>query len=244
MPSWLKQIISYVVSFVVYSWMLTPKVALVLLGAIAFHEGGHLYAAKLMGLKTKGFYLIPGLGGAALIAERYQRYSQMAFVLLAGPIAGWLLALIFFGLYLLTGSYFIGVSAYWMAFLNLFNLLPIALLDGGQLVESIVYSINDTLGTWFITISYIIGAFIIWQFNPLISGMIIFFGVGNILTAWKSLKLRKQGMGKYLSPQPIKMSRKEISQTIAVYIGTALGLLSIVYLCVNNYLHIVDFFHG
>lgn len=240
MPRWLKQLASYIISFVVYAWLLNPVAAAVLLGAIAFHECGHLYAAKYMGLRTKGFYLIPFMGGTALVADRYQKYSHMAFVLLAGPIAGTLLAIPFFALYVHTGSIMLGASALLMAGINLFNLAPLAMLDGGQLIESITYSINDKLAATFLTISYIVGAIVVWSFNPFISAMIIFFGVGTITSAWKKISLKNEGLEKFLPPQPEKMSVGQIIITGITYLFTAVILCGMLYFCVKHNVHIKD----
>lgn len=240
MPRWLKQLASYLISYLVYSWLLNPVAATVLLGAIAFHESGHLYAAKYKGLRTKGFYLIPFMGGASLVADRYKKYSDMAFVLLAGPMSGTLLAIPFFAMYVYTGSAMLGASALLMAGINLFNLVPLAMLDGGQLVESITYSIDDKLAATFLTVSYVIGAFVIWHINPFISAMIIFFGLSSITRAWKIVELKKEGLGDFLPPQPEKMNAVQILLTVITYISTAAILSGMIYYSVKHNVHISD----
>lgn len=242
MPRWLKQIGSCIISFIIYAWLLNPKVALVLLGGIVFHECGHLYAAKYMGLKTNGLYIIPFVGGVSLIAGKYQRYSQMSFVLLAGPIAGAILSLIFYLLYLCTGNVFIGTSAYWMAWLNLFNLIPLAMLDAGQLVEAILYSINDKVAAVFLTASYAIGAILIGQINIFIAAWIIFLGVSVVWAAWRKISWKRQGLESLLPYQPQQMNARKILVSIICYLLTVTMLLIIIYMCKGNYLHIMDLF--
>lgn len=243
MPRWLKQLASYIISFVVLTYFFhSYEKSLILLGAIAFHECGHLYAAKMMGLRTKGFYLIPFIGGAALIADRYKRYSQMSFVVLAGPITGALGAVAFYGLYLATGSTFLGCAACLMAALNLFNLIPLAMLDGGQIVESIVYSINEVFGAGYLTLSYALGIVIIWQFNPFVAGMMTFIGVPVVLAAWRSISLTRQGLQNLLPPKPDRMDLKELVLTILVYASTAAVLLGTMYLCHSSHLFASNFF--
>jgi membrane-associated protease RseP (regulator of RpoE activity) len=243
MPSWLKQILSYVVSFLVYSWLFNPIASFVLLGAIAFHECGHLYAAKHFGLRTKGFYLIPFMGGAALIADRYKKYSHMAAMVLAGPMSGTVLAIPFFATFVYTGSATFGAIALLMVGLNLFNLIPVAMLDGGQLVESILYSINDKVAAIFLTASYAIGAYVLWQFNPVIGGLVVFFGFGAVLTAWRRIKLKEQGLESLLPPKPWRMNTKQLVATVAAYIGTALVLGSMLFYCMNHSAHVSDLLH-
>lgn len=240
MPSWLKQVLSYIASFLVYAWIINPIASFVLLGAIAFHECGHLYAAKHFGLRTKGFYLIPFMGGAALIAERYKKYSHMAAVVLAGPMSGTLLAIPFFAAYVCTGTASIGAIAMLMVGLNLFNLIPLAMLDGGQLVESILYSINDKIAAIFLTASYVIGAFVIWHFNPLIAGLIIFFGLAAIFSAWRMISLKEQGLESLLPPQPLRMNINQLVTTVITYVATTLVLGGMMYYCIKHGAHVAD----
>lgn len=242
MPRWLKQIISYIVSFVVYGLLINWKVSAILLGGIAFHECGHLYAAKYLGMKTKGFYLIPFMGGAALIAGRYQKYRHLAFVAMAGPIAGTVLTVAIYGVFLATGSAFIGSAAYWMAWLNLFNLIPLAMLDGGQLMESIVYSFSEKIGAIFLTVSYIVAMFVLWHFNPFLVGLVIFIGVQHVLGAWQRVKIIDQGLGDSLPPKPDKMNIKEVVITLATYIGTGAVLFGLMYLFSTHSINLSDFF--
>src|SRR5271163_2140731 len=206
MPRWVKQIGSYIISFVVYASLMNWKVALVFMGGIAFHECGHLYAAKSLGMKTKGFYLIPFMGGAALIADRYKKYSDMVIVLLAGPIAGGVLTAVCYGIYLATGSALIGAAACWMAWVNLFNLLPLAMLDGGQLMEAVVYSINELAGALFLTVSYLLAVYVLWHFNPILSGLVIMVGFGRITSAWTEYDKKRKGLDDLINQRPDKMS--------------------------------------
>jgi Zn-dependent protease len=49
-----------------------------------------------------------------------------------------------------------------MAWLNLLNLIPLAMLDGGQVVESIIYSLEEMAGAIYLTLSYALVAFVLW----------------------------------------------------------------------------------
>lgn len=242
MPRWLKQILSYIISFVVYSSFINWKVALVLLGGIAFHECGHLYAAKSLGMRTKGFYLIPFMGGAALIADRYKKYSHLAYVALAGPIAGTVLTVITYVIYLSTGSAFIGSAAYWMAWLNAFNLIPLAMMDGGQLMESIVFSINELLGAICITISYAIAVFVLWHFNPVLVGLVIFIGLPHVMGVWRDHDLRNKGLGSLLYRNPEKMNFSNIMIVMGCYFLTIVVLLYLMHLCSLDSITLKDLF--
>lgn len=229
MPSWLKHVASYIVSFIIYTFILNWKVSLVLCIGVAFHECGHLYAAKMKGLTTKGFYLIPFVGGVALIADRYKNYADQFFVCLAGPVAGAFLTVVLWVVFYLTGSHFVGSAGYWMAWMNLFNLIPLAMLDGGQIAESVVYSFNETAGATFLTVSYTVGGIVLWHFSPFIAALIIFIGANAILAAWQRVKMLKAGWGSFLSLRPEKMNGKEMLVGGLSYILTTTILIGLLH---------------
>lgn len=53
-------------SFTSYAYMFTWKFALMIIVMLFVHESGHIWAMKRYGVKTKGIYLIPFVGGAAV----------------------------------------------------------------------------------------------------------------------------------------------------------------------------------
>lgn len=96
---------------------------------IFLHEVGHYIEAKREGLNPKLPIFVPFLGAYV----KYTRGNpwQTARVALAGPILGGLASL---GTYLIgrsNGSSLMLALAYFGFFLNLFNLLPFGIFDGG-----------------------------------------------------------------------------------------------------------------
>lgn len=156
----------------VYTW----KFGLLLMIAIGFHESGHVWAMKKMGIKTKGFYFLPFIGGAAIAEEQYKTYGENAYIAIMGPIWGALLAGLCAGAYWITGIPMLAAAAAWMATLNLFNLLPITPLDGGQLVRSIAFSIHKNVGVAFLTLSMLGGIFIMWKLHIGLFALILLVG--------------------------------------------------------------------
>ncbi len=120
---------------ILFSW----QFALVLIGVIVFHEYGHLRAMQKCGMKTKGIYLIPFVGGMA-VGERATSHWHEVYISMMGPVFGLLMSAIFYVLFLLSGNHFVGLVASVSALVNLFNLLPVYPLDGGHVVKSLVLS--------------------------------------------------------------------------------------------------------
>lgn len=226
-----KQIGSVILTFVVYAFLLSWKSAILMVIGVGFHEYSHLFAARKLGLKTKGFYLMPFLGGVAFINDRYLSLRQNAIVSLAGPLGGGLLALVCAIVYWSSGVQFFGEAAVWMAILNGFNLLPLSFLDGGQVMGTITYSINRTLGFYCLAISTAIAVVLLVYLNPFLAGLIGFLGGLQVYVEYKNLTNYKQGnlsmcTESYLNP-PKALSRMEMAVVIWAWLTMFLGLLYI-----------------
>jgi Zn-dependent protease len=211
--------------------------ALLLAGAISWHECCHLMAAKKMGLQTRGFTLYPFIGGVAVVGERYRSYGQQAFVVLAGPFGGGVGAV-------LTGAVFLGLhhwfhlnvgwlcaTAYWMAFLNLFNLLPLSFMDGGQLMDTVTYSMSRTLGVVCQVISTIIACALLLMINPILGIFIVLFGGMQVYGEVKNLINWKQGTrwlcNDYWNNPPKSLNLMQGAATVVGWILTTVMLTAL-----------------
>jgi Zn-dependent protease len=103
---------------------------------ILVHELGHYVEARRQGLRPALPVFVPFLG--AYVALRGQPFDpwRNALVSIAGPIAGGLAALGCLAYGMVSGSDLFYALAYVGFFLNLINLLPIGILDGGHLLRS------------------------------------------------------------------------------------------------------------
>jgi Zn-dependent protease len=110
------------------------------------HEYGHIRAMKYFGLKTKGIYLIPFMGGLALSDDKINTRWQDVVISIMGPTFGLILSLILLVAYWITGNIFFAGLANFNALLNLINLLPILPLDGGHILKSVGFSVNGKFG--------------------------------------------------------------------------------------------------
>lgn len=174
-------------------------VALLIAGAVSWHEMSHLWAAKKMGLKTLGFTLYPFIGGVATVDDRYKTYGQQSFVVLAGPMGGGLGAIATAILYVVLYKFFhldlgwLCAAAYWMCFLNLFNLLPLSFMDGGQLMNTMTYSINRTLGVFCYGISTLVAAALFAFMAPVLAMFIAFMGGISLMAEFKNWQAWRKG---------------------------------------------------
>src|SRR6184192_2452926 len=121
----------------VYTMMWGWKFAVGFVLLLLIHECGHLIVAKKFGLKVGAPVFIPFMGAFIALKEAPRNAWMEACVGIGGPMLGSLGALacnsvgeffdipIFFAL------------AWFCYFLNLFNLTPVGMLDGGRIVTAL-----------------------------------------------------------------------------------------------------------
>jgi Zn-dependent protease len=173
-------------SMMAYSYLFTWEFAVILLGAIVFHEYGHITGMKQCGIKTKGIYLIPFVGGAAVPDRSFKTRTEEVYVSLMGPWYGLILLLpfLFYGV-MFDSSLAIGLASF-MALLNLFNLVPINPLDGGRVIKSIAFSLNSTFGIVILSLGIVGAGYLVYLFEIwvlliviVIGGIELFFEIMN-----------------------------------------------------------------
>jgi Zn-dependent protease len=112
------------------------KWAIGFIALILVHELGHYIEAKRQGLDPRLPVFIPFLG--AYVTMKNMRFDpwRNALVSMAGPIVGGLGALGLLVVGTATDSRLLQALAYSGFLLNLFNLIPIGFLDGGQTLRA------------------------------------------------------------------------------------------------------------
>jgi hypothetical protein len=141
-----------------------------LLAIVFIHEMGHALAMRWVGYRDVSVFFIPFFGAVAIgRQERHPEAWKEAFILLAGPVPG--LAAGFAALW--AGGEGLPVWAYQAAFtavvVNCFNLLPIAPLDGGQLMQLILFRRFPRLNKVFLVLSAVaVAALAWWSKSPLL----------------------------------------------------------------------------
>jgi Zn-dependent protease len=101
------------------------------------HETGHLIVARKFGLKVGAPVFIPFMGAFIALKEAPRNAWIEACVGIGGPLLGSLGALVCNAL----GEFFsapVFIALAWFGyFLNLFNLTPVGMLDGGRIVTAL-----------------------------------------------------------------------------------------------------------
>ncbi|SEL39557.1 Zn-dependent protease (includes SpoIVFB) [Colwellia chukchiensis] len=172
-------------SLAAYSWLFSIEFAIALILCLVFHEYGHIKAMKYFGLKTKGIYLIPFVGGLALSDDKINTRWQDVFISIMGPFFGLMLSIACLIGYWLTDLEILAGLAVFNALLNLFNLLPILPLDGGHILKSIAFSMNSTIGIVACILGAAFGVYISYHFGLALLGFLLAIGSIEIFFEYK-----------------------------------------------------------
>ena len=207
-------------SLAAYSWLFSIEFAIALILCLVFHEYGHIKAMKYFGLKTKGIYLIPFVGGLALSDDKINTRWQDVVISIMGPFFGLILSLACLIGYWITDLEILAGLAVFNALLNLFNLLPILPLDGGHVLKSVAFSINSKLGLVACALGAALGIYLSYNFGLALLGFLLAIGSIEIFFEYKR---------RHLS-QLLPLNRYAQVVSAIWYVVTVGGLSAIIWL--------------
>ncbi len=180
-------------SFALWSLVFSWQFALVLMIALAVHESGHVWAMKRCGIRTRGFYFIPLLGGVAVPDDVFRSRWSEFFVAIMGPVWGVLPIPICLAVYYMSHNTLYAGIASWVAMVNLLNLLPIMPLDGGRILRSIALSFSHWVGLVAFGFGLLIAVIVSLKFGFLLLFILFILGAVELffdvsgLSVWKRL---------------------------------------------------------
>jgi Zn-dependent protease len=125
-------VISGGVSIAAYAWIWGWTFAAAIMVTLLIHELGHVVQIKREGMPVKALNFVPFLG-AYVLSDVARTPDQQARISIAGPVAGALLAS---AIFLVAGDdELLRAIAYTGFYVNLFNLVPIGIFDGGGVAK-------------------------------------------------------------------------------------------------------------
>ncbi len=172
-----KSLISFVLFiaafYFIFKWDL--QYILILTGVILIHELGHFLAMRFYKYKDLSIFFIPLIGALASGQKDEISQKQKTINSLAGPLPGVLIGSGLIALSLVNENDFLWKTGAIFIFLNLFNLLPVLPLDGGQIIKNMFFQNNDKINIVFVWISIIIISLIALKLESYILLVIPFF---------------------------------------------------------------------
>jgi Zn-dependent protease len=157
-----KTLLTLFLSFGAYALFFGWQFAAGLVVMILVHEMGHVVEIRRQGMQASAPLFIPFFGAAIFQRQHPTDALKQAQIGIAGPIAGTIGATVAFVMYGSTGSPLLLVWAYLGFFINLFNLIPLGMLDGGWILA--------VVSKWFQVLGLVVlvGAVLVIGFSPIV----------------------------------------------------------------------------
>jgi Zn-dependent protease len=133
----LKFLLSFALFLGVYWTLFGPWFGVGFAVQILIHELGHVFAVKRRGMKASLPVFLPGLGAYVRWQGLDVPMEVRAEIALAGPFFGLIAAVVCYGVFLQTHMPVFAALAHTGAWLNLINLIPVWMLDGGQAAHAL-----------------------------------------------------------------------------------------------------------
>ncbi|TMD35478.1 MAG: hypothetical protein E6I89_14185 [Chloroflexi bacterium] len=130
----LATLLTLAVSFAAYAKVFGGWYGLGLVLMILVHEMGHVIEIRRQGMRATAPIFIPFVGAAIFQSSHPTNALKQAQIGIAGPIAGTLGATVAFALFVATQNPIFLLAAWIGFYINLFNLIPIWMLDGAWIM--------------------------------------------------------------------------------------------------------------
>ena len=144
-----------------FLWWITGSaiVAGAVLIGLFVHEAGHALAMNKLGMGPARIYIIPFLGGLAKARREPKSEWDGVLVSLAGPAFGLLAMIPFVGVWMTLGQGEWLMGAFFIAMLNLVNLVPAPPLDGSKALGPVLTRVHPRLEQ---IVLLVIGVAVVW----------------------------------------------------------------------------------
>ena len=169
---------SLLVSFGLYALWQGPWFAAALVGMILVHEMGHVIEIRRQGMQATAPIFIPFMGAAIFQRSHPTDALSQAKIGIAGPLLGTVGAIVAYAMYGATGFVPLLLAAYLGFWINLFNLIPAGMFDGGWILAPV--------SKWFqvVGLALLAGLIFFAGLNPIIFIFII-FSIPTILSRFR-----------------------------------------------------------
>lgn len=179
-----KTILTLLISFGFYAWRLGWLAAGALVVMILLHEMGHVFEIRRQGMRATAPLFIPFFGAAIFQKSHATDALHQAQIGIAGPIAGTLASIAALILYSTTRWEGFLIAALFGFGLNLFNMIPFGMLDGGWVLSAASKWFQAAGAVLFVGVLLYTG----WWANP-ISWIIGLIGIQSVYQRFKNDRL-------------------------------------------------------
>ena len=203
--------LSVVVSLAVYAAAFGLEFSLGFVVLLFLHELGHMIAARVVGVSSKGPMFVPFVGAVIHLDKEPRNAKMEANIAIGGPALGSLSAFGCLALYFWTQHMLLLVLSYTACLLNLFNLIPCYPLDGGRIAGAISSRL--------------------WWFGTLVLGILFFFTHNILILLIFGVSLFRLWQGDRSNDEPgyFRLATRQRLKVAWWYFGlvTVLGFLAV-----------------
>jgi Zn-dependent protease len=200
-------LLSLVLYAMIWGWPYAAGVVVLLF----IHEMGHFIAARQCGLDVGAPIFVPFIGAAVVLKDRPLDVRTQAYIAFAGPLVGTAAAVAFYLWSRWTGNNLLLAISYAGLFLNLFNLLPVPLLDGGQ--------ITAILGprVWLLGAPLMLAALFYWPSPVLV--LVAVMAIPQLIRAWNYDPKAPENVAYYGVPLEAKLEYGALYLALTAYLS-------------------------
>jgi Zn-dependent protease len=163
------------------------------------HELGHWIGMKIFRYRDVQMFFIPFFGAAVSGSESNPSGAKRAIVSLLGPLPGLAIGVVCGAFYLLSGTLFAegGLAVFrspqeiyaelarTFLFINAFNLLPILPLDGGRVLEDLLFSRSAKIALLFQIFTVLALAGLALALSSVVLGILAFFELASLKATYR-----------------------------------------------------------
>ena len=182
------------------------------------HECGHLIVAKKFGLQVGAPVFIPFMGAFIALKEAPRNAWMEACVGIGGPMLGTLGALACNSLGEIFDAPVFIALAWFGYFLNLFNLTPVGMLDGGRIVTA--------LSRWLWLPGFALLLLLGWKFPNFVVWLMVLLSLPRVYSLFRK---RTEEERRYFEVTPVQRWTMSI-----LYFGLIIALISAMHLAQND----------
>lgn len=194
-----------------------------LAAAIFIHEAGHLLAMKIYRYKNLKMMFIPLIGGLAQGETDDHDAFKIAIIAFAGPMVGIVSCWISAALWHYTQQAIYLEYARLSLFINLFNLLPLLPLDGGHILNELLFARFPKVEAVFRFLAGIGLALLALRFHSWVLGILAYLMLVSLSMSYKlsraASRLRHMDgfKGDALTEEKIAVIRDELKKAAPRY---------------------------
>lgn len=193
---------------------------LIIVVVVFLHELGHAIGMRVFGYRNVRIFFVPLMGALTSGSPKDPSSAHKAIVSLLGPLPGIILGVTCWILFFATHVKFYNQLGATFLVLNLFNLLPLAPLDGEKFFEYLLFARNAKLELAFKILTTLLLGLVALALKSTLLGILAVFGLLSLKREYVNASLAQKLRGEL--PSGESFSERAIPPAVIKSIGVQL----------------------